>query len=280
MRRAMRHAHLLGSQDPVMHRLVPALVQQMGAAYPELSQAQALIEETLLQEETRFKQTLDRGLKLLDDEVAGMAEGAALPGEAAFKLYDTYGFPLDLTQDALREKGLSVDTDGFDAAMAEQKAKARAAWSGSGEAADASIWFDIADQHGTTDFLGYDTETAEGQIMTMLKGSDNLEKAETGAEIQVVLNQSPFYAESGGQVGDTGEIITETGAATVTDTKKVAGVFIHIATVNKGHIETGQGAQLNVDHTRRSAIRANHSATTCCTKLAPCLGIMWRNADR
>lgn len=261
MRRAMRHAHLLGSQDPVMHRLVPALVQQMGAAYPELSQAQALIEETLLQEETRFKQTLDRGLKLLDDEVCGLGEGAALPGEAAFKLYDTYGFPLDLTQDALREKGLSVDTDGFDAAMAEQKAKARAAWSGSGESADASIWFDVADQHGTTDFLGYDTEIAEGQIMTILKGSDILEKAVAGAEVQVVLNQTPFYAESGGQIGDTGEIRTETGVAQVSDTKKVAGVFIHMAHVIEGEVETGQGAQLSVDHARRSAIRANHSAT-------------------
>ena len=168
MRRAMRHAHLLGAKDPVMHRLVPALVGQMGAAYPELGQGQKLIEETLLNEEVRFKQTLDRGLKLLEDEVSGLGSGAALPGEAAFKLYDTYGFPLDLTQDALREKGLSVDTDGFDAAMAEQKAKARAAWSGTGAEADATIWFDVAEQHGTTDFLGYETLSAEGQIAAMV----------------------------------------------------------------------------------------------------------------
>ena len=168
MRRAMRHAHLLGAKDPVMHRLVPALVGQMGAAYPELGQGQKLIEETLLNEEVRFKQTLDRGLKLLEDEVSGLGSGAALPGEAALKLYDTYGFPLDLTQDALREKGLSVDTDGCDAAMAEQKAKARAAWSGTGAEADATIWFDVAEQHGTTDFLGYETLSAEGQIAAMV----------------------------------------------------------------------------------------------------------------
>ena len=168
MRRAMRHAHLLGVKDPLMHRLVPALVSKMGAAYPELPRAQSLIEETLRLEETRFKQTLDRGLKLLDEELVHVADGGELDGETAFKLYDTYGFPLDLTQDALREKGRTVDVAGFDAAMAEQKAKARAAWSGTGEAADAAIWFDISDKHGATEFLGY--ETAEGQIMTMLKG--------------------------------------------------------------------------------------------------------------
>ena len=261
MRRAMRHIHLLGAKDPVMHKLVPALVSQMGAAYPELGQAQALIQETLLQEETRFKQTLDRGLKLLDDELSKLDDAAALPGEAAFKLYDTYGFPLDLTQDALREKGRVVDTDGFDTAMAEQKAKARAAWSGSGEAADATIWFDIADSHGTTDFLGYDTEIAEGQILTLVSGSDQVSEAKSGDSVQIILNQSPFYAESGGQVGDTGVIKTETGVAQVTDTKKVAGVFIHFATVSDGSIAKGQGASLNVYHARRSAIRANHSAT-------------------
>ncbi|SHG30276.1 alanine--tRNA ligase [Cognatishimia maritima] len=259
MRRAMRHAHLLGAKDPVMHRLVPALVSKMGAAYPELGQAQSLIEETLKLEETRFKQTLDRGLKLLDDEVSGLSEDAALPGEAAFKLYDTYGFPLDLTQDALRERGLSVDTDGFDTAMAEQKAKARAAWAGSGEAADSTIWFDIADQHGTTDFLGYDTETAEGQITALVADGAQVDKAD--GKVQIVLNQTPFYAESGGQVGDSGVIKTETGSARVTDTKKAAGVFIHIAEVTEGHLQAGQGAQLTVDHARRTAIRANHSAT-------------------
>ncbi|MDC0737270.1 alanine--tRNA ligase [Cognatishimia sp. SS12] len=259
MRRAMRHAHLLGAKDPVMHQLVPALVSKMGGAYPELGQAQALIQETLKLEETRFKQTLDRGLKLLDDEVGGLADGAPLPGAAAFKLYDTYGFPLDLTQDALREQGRAVDTDGFDAAMAEQKAKARAAWAGSGEAADSTIWFDIADQHGTTDFLGYDTETAEGQILALV--ADGGEVSAADGAVQIILNQSPFYAESGGQVGDTGVIKTETGSAQVTDTKKAAGVFIHIAKVTEGTISKGQGAQLEVDHARRTAIRANHSAT-------------------
>jgi len=261
MRRAMRHAHLLGAKDPVMHKLVPALVSQMGAAYPELTQAQAMIQETLLQEETRFKQTLDRGLKLLDDELSKLDNGAALPGDAAFKLYDTYGFPLDLTQDALREKGRIVDTAAFESAMAEQKAKARAAWAGSGEAADATIWYDVADQHGTTDFLGYDTETAEGQIQALVAGSDQISTAKVADQVQIVLNQTPFYAESGGQIGDTGVIKTETGVAKVTDTKKVAGVYIHFATVAEGEIAKGQGAVLTVDHSRRSAIRANHSAT-------------------
>ena len=261
MRRAMRHAHLLGAKDPVMHQLVPALVQQMGGAYPELGQAQALIQETLLQEETRFKQTLDRGLKLLDDELSKLSDDAPLPGAAAFKLYDTYGFPLDLTQDALREKGRSVDTDGFESAMAEQKTKARAAWSGSGEAADATIWFDLADKFGTTDFLGYDTETAEGQIAAIVKGSDQITTAKAGDEVQIVLNQTPFYAESGGQVGDTGVIKTDGATATVTDTKKVAGVFIHFARIDQGEVSVGHGAALIVDHDRRTAIRANHSAT-------------------
>ncbi|WP_299369846.1 alanine--tRNA ligase [uncultured Tateyamaria sp.] len=261
MRRAMRHAHLLGAKDPVMYQLVPTLVRQMGAAYPELGQAQSLITETLQAEETRFKQTLDRGLKLLDDEVAGLAEGADLPGAAAFKLYDTYGFPLDLTQDALREQGLGVDTEGFDAAMAEQKAKARAAWSGSGEAADATVWFDVAETAGTTDFLGYDTETAEGQIVAIVVDGAQTDSAPTGTSVQIALNQSPFYAESGGQVGDTGLIRTESGEAQVTDTRKTADVFIHIATVTKGSLSNGQAAVLEVDHTRRTAIRANHSAT-------------------
>ena len=259
MRRAMRHAHLLGAKDPVMHKLVPALVRQMGAAYPELGRAQALIEETLKLEETRFKTTLDRGLKLLDDELAKLPEGAALPGEAAFKLYDTYGFPLDLTQDALREKSREVETAGFDAAMAEQKAKARAAWAGSGEAADATIWYDIAEEKGVTEFLGYDTEEAEGQIVALVV--DGADVASAKGEVQIVVNQTPFYAESGGQVGDAGFIRTETGLAMVRDTKKVAGVFIHLAEVTEGEISRGQPAKLEVDHRRRSAIRANHSAT-------------------
>jgi alanyl-tRNA synthetase len=259
MRRAMRHAHLLGAKDPVMHRLVPALIRQMGEAYPELGQGHRLIEETLMNEEIRFKQTLDRGLKLLDDELAALPDDAALPGEAAFKLYDTYGFPLDLTQDALREKGRSVDTDGFDAAMAAQKAKARAAWSGTGEAADSAIWFDVADQAGTTDFLGYDSLNVEGQIKALVTGGAMVDQAD-GA-VQIVLNQTSFYAESGGQVGDAGILQTDTGKAEITDTKKVAGVFIHFAQVVEGVISKGQGAALRVDPARRAAIQANHSAT-------------------
>ena len=261
MRRAMRHAHLLGAKDPLMHRLVPALVRQMGAAYPELGRAQALIEETLQLEETRFKQTLDRGLKLLDDELADLPEGAALPGEAAFKLYDTYGFPLDLTQDALREKGRAVDTDGFDAAMAEQKAKARAAWAGSGEAADSTVWYDVAENKGTTEFLGYDTETAEGQILAIVKDGAEIKAASAGDSVQIALNQTPFYAESGGQVGDTGTLRTDNGVARIIDTRKSAGVFIHFAEVVEGTLSAGEGALLEVDGDRRGAIRANHSAT-------------------
>ncbi|MFZ7089867.1 alanine--tRNA ligase [Primorskyibacter sp. 2E233] len=266
MRRAMRHAHLLGAQDPVMHKLVPALVRQMGAAYPELGQAQSLIQETLENEEKRFKQTLDRGLKLLDDELSGLSDDAPLPGAAAFKLYDTYGFPLDLTQDALREKGRSVDTDGFDAAMAEQKAKARAAWSGSGEAADLAIWFDIAETHGATDFLGYDTEVAEGQVLALVKDGATVDTLKSGESGWVVLNQTPFYGESGGQVGDRGwlrRLENEDESATVTDTQKMGGgkVFAHNVTVDAGMIKMGDALQLEVDHGRRSAIRANHSAT-------------------
>ncbi len=261
MRRAMRHAHLLGAKDPVMHRLVPALVHQMGAAYPELGQAQALIQETLRLEETRFKATLDRGLKLLDDELAGLDPQTPLPGQAAFKLYDTFGFPLDLTQDALREKGRTVDTDGFDAAMAEQKAKARAAWAGSGEAADATVWFDVAEAHGATDFLGYETETAEGQIVALVRDGALVDGASAGETVQIALNQTPFYAESGGQVGDCGVIRTETAVITVTDTRKAADVFIHIGEVTEGSVKPGDAAKLEVDHARRSSIRANHSAT-------------------
>ncbi len=261
MRRAMRHAHLLGAQDPVMHRLVPELVTQMGGAYPELRQAQVLIEETLRAEETRFRETLERGLKLLDDELDGLADGAELPGKAAFKLYDTFGFPLDLTQDALREKGREVDVVGFDAAMEEQKTKARAAWSGSGEAADASIWYDIADRHGATDFLGYDTESAEGQVLAIVKDGGLVDVASDGDDVQVVLNQTPFYAESGGQVGDTGVLKTGDVTVEITDTRKVADVFIHFGKVDGGALKVGDGAELLVDPARRGAIRANHSAT-------------------
>ena len=261
MRRAMRHAHQLGAADPVMHRLVPALVRQMGAAYPELGRAQVMIEETLRLEESRFRQTLERGLHLLADELARIPEGAALPGAAAFRLYDTYGFPLDLTQDALREQGRSVDTAGFDAAMAAQKAKARASWAGSGETRDAAIWFDLAEAHGATEFLGYDTESAEGQVLALVQGGAAVAKAGVGQAVQVVLNQTPFYAESGGQVGDAGELRTATGVARITDTKKGQGLFIHVAEVTTGEIAVGQGARLVVDHTRRAAIRGSHSAT-------------------
>ena len=261
MRRAMRHAHMLGAQEPVMHKLVAALVRQMGAAYPELVRAQSLIEETQRLEETRFKTTLDRGLRLLNDELDRLPEGGALPGSVAFKLYDTYGFPLDLTQDVLREKDRAVDLQGFDAAMEEQKAKARASWSGAGGAADAKVWYEIAEAHGVTEFLGYDLEAAEGQIQALVRDGAQVGSAETGTSVQIVVNQTPFYAESGGQVGDHGFIRTATGTAEVTDTRKTAGVFQHIATVTEGSILRGQPAKLEVSHGRRSAIRANHSAT-------------------
>jgi alanyl-tRNA synthetase len=261
MRRAMRHAHMLGAQDPVMHKLVAALVRQMGGAYPELARAQALIEETLRLEETKFKQTLDRGLKLLDEELGRLPDGADLPGGAAFKLYDTYGFPLDLTQDALREKGRAVDVAGFEAAMGEQRAKARASWAGTGEAKDAKIWFELAEAHGATEFLGYDTEAAEGVVLALVRDGAGIGSAETGTTVQIVVNQTPFYGESGGQVGDAGWVRTQTGLAHVTDTKKAAGVFIHVAEVVEGSIQKGQPAKLEVEHKRRSAIRANHSAT-------------------
>ena len=262
MRRAMRHAHLLGSEDPVMHRLVAALVQRMGQAFPELTRAEALVEETLRLEETRFKTTLDRGLRLLDEELEKLGDGAPLPGAAAFKLYDTYGFPLDLTQDALRERGRGVDIEGFEAAMAEQKARARAAWSGSGEAADESIWFDIRDEVGATEFLGYDSEIAEGVIRAIVSGADRVGSAQTGTEIRLVANQTPFYAEAGGQVGDVGEIVTVGGRAEVTTVRKRAGALhVHEARVIEGEIVQGETARFVVDGARRAAVRANHSAT-------------------
>ncbi len=266
MRRAMRHAHMLGAKDPIMYRLVPALVRQMGAAYPELGRAQPLIEDLLLGEETKFKQTLDRGLKLLDDELVGLPEDVALPGEAAFKLYDTYGFPLDLTQDALREKGRTLDIEGFDAAMAEQKAKARAAWSGTGESADLAIWFDLLEQHGGTDFLGYDTEIAEAQVLALVKDGALVSKLEAGESGWVVLNQTPFYGEAGGQVGDTGylrRLENEEDRTRVTDTQRMGGgrLFAHLVEVEQGALSKGEAVAAEVDHARRSAIRANHSAT-------------------
>ncbi len=266
MRRAMRHARMAGATDPLMHRLVPALVTEMGQAYPALARAQALIEETQKNEEVRFLQTLDRGMRLLDQELEKLPDGADLPADSAFKLYDTYGFPLDLTQDALREMGRGVDTEGFDAAMEEQKARARAAWAGSGESGDAAIWFDIAGDTEATEFLGYEAETAEGQIVAIVRdgGSVNsLGDRETG---WVVANQTPFYGEAGGQVGDTG-MMRGTGEAKdqaeVTDVQCFAGgrILGHQVTVGKGELTTGDPVVLKVDPARRSAIRANHSGT-------------------
>ncbi len=262
MRRAMRHAHLLGAQDPVMHRLVRALVRQMGEAFPELGRAQSMIEETLRIEEERFLATLERGLRLLADEAAKLGDGQTLPGEAAFKLYDTFGFPLDLTQDAMREQGRAVDVAGFEAAMAAQRAKARAAWAGSGEAADEGLWFDIRETAGATEFLGYATESAEGVIAALIVDGARKGSAQAGARVQIVANQTPFYAESGGQVGDAGEIRTATGRARVLDVRKRAGdLFVHEAEVSEGEIVQGEPAVFVVDAARRAAIRANHSAT-------------------
>jgi alanyl-tRNA synthetase len=261
MRRAMRHAHLLGAQDPLMHRLVPALVAQMGAAFPELARAQPLIEETQLGEETRFRATLERGLRMLDEELARLPDGAPLPGAAAFRLYDTYGFPLDLTQDALREQHRTVDAAGFEAAMAEQRAKARAAWAGSGEAADEAVWFDLAEKHGPTEFLGYDTEAAEGQVLALVGGGAPVERATAGEIAQIVLNQTPFYGEAGGQVGDTGTLVTDAARVAVRDVKRKAGLFVHTGEVLEGELVRGATAELAVDRDRRAAIRANHSAT-------------------
>ncbi|MEO1274138.1 MAG: alanine--tRNA ligase, partial [Pseudomonadota bacterium] len=262
MRRAMRHAHLLGVDKPHMHRLVPELIRQMGQAFPELIRAQALIAETLEREEIRFRRTLDRGLSLLEEEVAGLADGASLDGATAFKLYDTYGFPLDLTQDALREKGLTVDTGGFDTAMAEQKAMARAAHKGSGDTAEEAIWFEIAEREGATEFLGYDGERAEGVVTAIVAGAEEAEAAQEGTEIALVLNQTPFYAEAGGQVGDTGAIEGPSGRVVITDVKKRAGALnVHFGRVEEGQIAKGDPVRLMVDGARRAAIRANHSAT-------------------
>ena len=261
MRRAMRHAHLLGAKDPIMHQLVPSLVGQMGAAYPELGSAKELIEETLLNEETKFKQTLERGLKLLDEELDGLPTEIPFPGQIAFKLYDTYGFPLDLTQDALREKGRVVDEEAFQIAMDEQKRKARAAWTGSGETADTAIFFDIADKHGVTDFLGYDTEVAQAQLIAIVKDGALIESAGKGDKVQLIFNQTPFYGESGGQVGDTGNIRFENGEANIVDTKRSVGVFVHFAEINSGILCVNEAVELEVEELRRSSVRANHSAT-------------------
>lgn len=263
MRRAMRHAHLLGAKEPLMHRLVPALVAEMGAAYPELVRAQPLIEATLSQEETRFRQTLDKGLKLLDEATAGMKPGDVLPGETAFKLYDTFGFPYDLTEDALRAQSFGVDRAGFDAAMAEQKRAARAAWKGSGAKASDELWFDLAEEVGATEFTGYSSDVGEGVVLALVKDGARVEKAAAGDQVDVIVNQTPFYAESGGQVGDAGTISSEAGlSAEVTDTSKQLGkLWVHHATLGAGEIKVGDTVKLAIDVARRAAIRANHSAT-------------------
>ena len=263
MRRAMRHAHLLGAKEPLMWRLVPVLVAEMGRAYPELVRAEALITETLRLEETRFRRTLDRGLTLLDEATSGLSSGATLAGDVAFRLYDTYGFPLDLTQDALKQRGIAVDTAGFQTAMERQKEEARASWAGSGEAQTDAIWFRLRDSVGPTEFLGYDTETAEGEVLALIRDGEGVQRAGTGEEISIVLNQTPFYAESGGQLGDTGIIESADGArVSISDVQKRAdGLFVHSGTVEAGEIVVGDAVRMVVDHGRRSAIRANHSAT-------------------
>ncbi|NUB07587.1 alanine--tRNA ligase [Azospirillum sp. Vi22] len=263
MRRAMRHAHMIGAREPLMHRLVPALIQQMGDAYPELNRARALIVETLKLEETRFKQTLERGLRLLEDEVGRLGEGQPLPGDVAFKLYDTYGFPLDLTQDVLRTQGRPVDESGFKAAMDEQRRKARESWAGSGEATTEKLWYELKDELGATEFFGYDTEVAEGKVTAIVKGDARVEQAAVGDEVLVIVNQTPFYGESGGQVGDAGVIFSAEGTeVAVSDTqKKLGAVWAHVGTVTKGTLKVGDVVELRVDTERRSAIRANHSAT-------------------
>ena len=262
MRRAMRHAHLLGAKDPLMHRLVPALVAEMGQAYPELGRAQPLIEETLEREEVQFRRTLANGLKLLDEATGGMGEGGELPGETAFKLYDTYGFPYDLTEDALRSRGIAVDKAGFDAAMARQKEAARAAWKGSGQAADSEVWFDIAEREGASEFTGYTSTSGEGRVVALVVDGKEVEAAKAGDEVTVLTNQTPFYGESGGQVGDAGTITGKGLKIAIADTSKPLG-RLHAMTgkVEDGAIKVGDVVNLAVDAERRDAIRANHSAT-------------------
>jgi alanyl-tRNA synthetase len=262
MRRAMRHAQLLGAKDPLMYKLLPTLVQEMGRAYPELVRAEALISETLKLEENRFHKTLDRGLSLLSDATATMGKGDMLDGETAFKLYDTFGFPLDLTQDALRERGIGVDISSFTDAMERQKAEARSHWAGSGDKVAETIWFELREKHGATEFLGYDTEKAEGVIQALVKDGVAVSSVSAGDTVQVLVSQTPFYAESGGQMGDTGMIYGDGGEFVVSDTqKKGDGLFVHIATVGEGSLKVGDAVALSVDHARRSRLRANHSAT-------------------
>jgi alanyl-tRNA synthetase len=262
MRRAMRHAQLLGAREPLMHRLVWALVREMGQAYPELVRAETLIEETLRLEETRFRKTLDRGLAILDEKSAGLKKGDMFDGDTAFTLYDTYGFPLDLTQDALKSRGISVDQVSFEDAMERQRQKARASWVGSGDTASEAVWFGLREKLGATEFLGYETETAEGVVGALVKDGAAIDQLGSGESGAIVLNQTPFYAESGGQVGDTGVMTGEGVRFRVTDTQKKAGdLFVHLGTVEQGTLKAGTALQLDVDHARRSSIRAHHSAT-------------------
>jgi len=262
MRRAMRHAQLLGARDPLLYRLLPALVSEMGRAYPELVRAEAMISETLKLEETRFRKTLERGLGLLDEASSSLVKGDMLDGEVAFKLYDTYGFPLDLTQDALRQRGVDVDVDAFKSAMERQKAEARASWSGSGDAATERIWFSLRDELGATEFLGYDTENAEGVIVALVRDGTKIDAAKVGETVDVVVNQTPFYGESGGQMGDTGTITGEGFKLAVRDTQKRGeGLYVHMAEVVEGAVQVGEAVALEVDHARRGRIRANHSGT-------------------
>jgi alanyl-tRNA synthetase len=262
MRRAMRHAELLGAKEPLMWRLVPVLIREMGQAYPELHRADALITETLKLEEVRFRRTLERGLAILDEASKTLKKGDMFDGVTAFTLYDTYGFPLDLTQDALRPRGIGVDIAAFTDAMEEQRRKARASWAGSGEAADEAVWFSLREKIGPTEFLGYETESAEGVVSALVRDGKEvvaLKKGESGA---VVLNQTPFYCESGGQVGDNGVMTGEGVRFKVTDTQKHLGdLFVHIGAVEEGTLKTGAALALEVDHVRRGAIRRNHSAT-------------------
>ncbi|MBB3423206.1 alanyl-tRNA synthetase [Rhizobium sp. BK312] len=262
MRRAMRHAQLLGAKEPLMWKLLPALIQQMGRAYPELVRAEALTSETLKLEETRFRKTLERGLSLLNDATSDLHKGDSLDGETAFKLYDTYGFPLDLTQDALRARGIGVDISSFTDAMERQKAEARSHWTGSGDKATETIWFELKEKNGATEFLGYDTESAEGVIQAIVKDGVAVDSASVGDKVQIVVNQTPFYGESGGQMGDTGVISSDHGKLVVGDTqKKGEGLFVHSSEVSEGKIKVGDAVVLTVDHNRRSRLRANHSAT-------------------
>ena len=263
MRRAMRHAHLLGASEPLMHRLVPALVTEMGQAYPELQRGQALIEEVLEREETQFRRTLDKGLKLLDEATGTMGEGGTLDGQTAFKLYDTYGFPYDLTEDALRSRGITVDKGGFDAAMEQQKAAARAAWKGSGQSASEEVWFDIADAQGSTEFTGYNSTTGEAEVVAIVKDGAQVDSAGAGDEVVVLTNQTPFYGESGGQTGDAGRIWMPEGFefAVETTNKPLGRLHTHVGRIAGGSVKVGDAVHLEVDAERRDRIRANHSAT-------------------